>query len=87
MVGGSWPCTYPAGLAAGSSSRYDQVAACEAMPSSAYRKLLEALWLGLGLGLALTRTRTRALTLTLTLTLTSAELVSLAAEERAEAAR
>ena len=43
VVGGSWPCAYPAGLAAGSSRRYDAVAACETMPSSAYRKLLEAL--------------------------------------------
>ena len=65
MVGGSWPCTYPAGLAAGSSSRYDQVAACEVMPSSAYRKLLEALTL------TLTLTLTRTLSLSLTLTLSS----------------
>ena len=68
VVGGSWPCTYPAGLAAGSSSRYDQVAACEVMPSSAYRKLLEALTLTLTL--TLTRTLSLSLTLTLTLTLT-----------------
>ena len=41
-VGGSWPCLYPAGLAAGNDARYDEVAAIETMPSSAYRKLLEA---------------------------------------------